>query len=197
MAQARAGDPDSSPAVVLGILAGGQSRRMGRDKALLSAPDTGEALLERLARIGRELGFDVVAVGGAAARFGLPRLDDDPAGIGPIGGLAALLAHAGDRKAIALACDLPYLEPALLARLAAAPAAEPVLSSRDPGSGKWQPLFARYDAPRVLPILRAEIARGVRSFQTFLQALPVAELPLSDAERLQLRDWDEPADMIR
>jgi molybdopterin-guanine dinucleotide biosynthesis protein A len=193
----RSEGPASPASVVIGILAGGQSRRMGRDKALLPAPDTGEALIARLARIGRGFGFDVVAVGGTVDRFGLPRLTDDPANIGPIGGLSALLAYAGDRAAIALACDLPFVEAPLIERLAATPAATPVLSPRDPSSGKWEPLFARYDAPRVLPILRAEIARGVRSFQTFLQALPVAELPLSDGERLQLRDWDEPADVNR
>ena len=72
-----------------------------------------------------------------------------------------------------------------------------MLAPRDPDSGKWQPLFARYDAPRVLPVLRAEIARGARSFQSVLRVLPVAELALSDVERAQLRDWDEPADMTR
>lgn len=166
----------------------------GRDKALLPAPDTGEGLLVRLARLGREAGLEVVAVGGSGAG-GVPRLDDDPAGVGPIGGLCALLAHAGERPVVALACDLPYLGGELIARLSRAPSTTPVLCARDPVTGKWEPLFARYDAPRVLPVLRAEIARGVRSFQSFLRALPVEELPLSDAERLQLRDWDQPSDM--
>jgi molybdopterin-guanine dinucleotide biosynthesis protein A len=147
-----------------------------------------------LLRLGQQQGLECVVVGGAAID-GAVVLADEPAGIGPIGGLCALLAHAAHSPAIALACDLPYLDEALLARLTMTPCDAAVLSPRDPATGKWQPLFARYDSSRVLPSLRAAIADGVRSFQTFMRTLEVAELPLSDAERALLRDWDHPADM--
>jgi molybdopterin-guanine dinucleotide biosynthesis protein A len=187
--------PASGPAVLLGVLAGGRGSRMGgRDKAALRAPDTAEPLLARLLRLGCEAGLDGVVVGGAGA-CAVPRLVDDPPDVGPIGGLCALLAHAGERPAIALACDLPYLSADLLARLARSPSAAAVLAARDLQTGKWQPLFARYDAPRVLPELRAAIAAGTRSFQTFLRAVDVQELVLDAAERAQLRDWDEPSDL--
>src|SRR5262249_43557820 len=104
--------------MILGIFAGGRGTRMGgRDKALLSAPDTGETLLARARRLGEELGFECVVVGGPA-RGELRVLADDPPGIGPLGGLGALLAYAGDRPAIALACDMPFVTEDMLARLA-------------------------------------------------------------------------------
>ncbi len=183
-------------APLAGIFAGGRGLRMGGlDKAQLIAPRTGETLLARLLRLAGEAGLETVVVGGSGGP-GL-RLADEPAGIGPLGGLCALLAHAGSRPAIALACDLPYVETALIARLVGYASAAEVVAPRDPATRKWQPLFARYDAPRVLPVLRTAIARGTRSFQELLQALEVEELALSPAEHDQLRDWDEPSDLCR
>src|SRR5262245_46707347 len=116
--------------IVLGVLAGGRGRRMGGiDKARLRAPDSGEPLLERLLRLGRDAGLRCVVIGGSAPQ-GTPLLHDHPSGIGPIGGLAALLSYAGERAAIALACDLPYLTAALLARLMSAQTEAPVVCPR-------------------------------------------------------------------
>jgi molybdopterin-guanine dinucleotide biosynthesis protein A len=183
------------PAPLLGIFAGGRGLRMGgRDKAQLPAPLTGEPLQQRLLGLGERLGIECVVVGGAG-HSEVFCIADEPAGIGPIGGLCALLTHAGNRAAIALACDLPYLDMALLGRLVSSPSAAAVLSARDPATGKWQPMFARYDSPRVLPALRVSVADGVRSFQTFLRGLEVEELPLAEEERALLRDWDSPSDM--
>src|SRR5688500_14334428 len=141
--------------VLLGVLAGGRGLRMGgRDKSRLPAPDTGEALAARIVRLGAGLGFDCTLVGGEPLP-GVPRLTDDPPGIGPIGGLCALLEHAGSRPALAVACDLPHVSQALLARLASEAPGALVLCPRDPATGKWQPLFARYDALHVLPAFRA------------------------------------------
>jgi molybdenum cofactor guanylyltransferase len=180
---------------LLGVLAGGHGRRMGgRDKARLIAPDGAESLLERILRLGAVVGLDCVVVGGASPA-GTPCVADEPAGIGPIGGLCALLGLAAERPALALACDLPFVTAPLIARLAREQPGTSVLAARDPGTGKWQPLFARYDGPRVLPALRLAVADGVRSFQTFLRTQHVTELELSEAERALLRDWDEPSDL--
>ena len=188
-----------APRVLAGIFAGGRGLRMGGvDKGQLIAPDTGETLIARLLRLAGQVGLDAVIVGGEGRESGgVQRLADEPSGIGPLGGLSALLAHAGERPAIAIACDMPYVDAALLERLATCVSAAHVIAARDPSTRKWQPLFARYDAPRVLPVLRADIARGVRSFQAVLRALEVEELPLSASEHDKLRDWDEPSDLAR
>lgn len=166
----------------------------GRDKSRMSAPDTGEALAARIVRLGSELGMECALVGGAPLA-GVAHLRDEPEGIGPIGGLRALLAFARERPALALACDLPLVTQALLGRLASEKADAPVLCPRDPATGKWQPLFARYDSPRVLPVFRAAIENGTRSMQTVFRSLDVAELALSAEERDALRDWDAPSDL--
>jgi len=183
--------------VLLGVLAGGRGTRMGgRDKSRMPAPYTREALAARIVRLGQGLGFACALVGGEP----LPQvahLIDEPAGIGPIGGLRALLAHADGAPVIAVACDLPRVTEALLARLANESPGAAVLCPRDPETGKWQPLFARYDAQRILPALLAAIAAGTHSMQTVFRALEVTELSLSPDERAALTDWDEPADLTR
>jgi len=98
---------------VLGVFVGGASRRMnGRPKGLLPSPETGEPLVVRLARIGLELGLEVVLVGRApsAPRWcARDRARGRPEGVGPLGGLAALLEHAGTSPAVAIACDQPFV----------------------------------------------------------------------------------------
>jgi molybdopterin-guanine dinucleotide biosynthesis protein A len=166
----------------------------GRDKSRLPAPDTGEALAARLARLTSELGLPSVLVGGAP-QPPLPHLLDDPPGIGPIGGLCALFAAAGQRRALALACDLPHATAGLIERLWREQPSAAVHAPRDPQTGKWEPLFARYDAARVLPEFRDAVEAGVRSMQTVLRELDVHELVLTDAERRLLLDWDRPGDL--
>jgi len=181
--------------LILGVLAGGRGLRMGgRDKSRMTAPDTGETLAARTVRLGSELGMECALVGGVPLP-GVAHLRDEPEGVGPIGGLCALLAHARERSALALACDLPHVTQALLRRLASEKPDATVLCPRDPTTGKWQPLFARYDSPRVLPAFRAAIENGTRSMQTVFRSLDVAELTLSPEERAALIDWDAPTDL--
>jgi molybdopterin-guanine dinucleotide biosynthesis protein A len=182
-------------APLVGVLIGGRGTRMGgRDKSRLPAPDTGEALAARIVRLASELGLSSVLIGGEPLPPSAHVLDD-PEGIGPIGGLCALFEAARARPALAVACDMPHVTAALLERLWREQPSACVLAPRDPETGKWQPLFARYEPGRVLPVFRAAIARGVRSMQTALRELPVVELSLSEAERSALRDWDLPSDV--
>lgn len=179
---------------VAGVLVGGQATRMGgRAKGLLAAPD-GRPIVERWVQILQSVGAQVVLVGAseAYAHLGLERLEDDPPGIGPLGGLVALLRRAGLASALAIACDMPHVSRALVERLVEAPAAPIVAPRRD---GRWEPLFARYDAPRVLPVALARVAARAHALQGLLDAAGAAELPVSAAEMRELGDWDSPEDL--
>ena len=184
-----------------GIFVGGKSSRMGgKPKGLLHAPGTKTPLVVRLASIARSVGLEPVFVGKTddAYRSLLPDLriiDDAPGVEGPLAGLAALLDDAGDSSVIALACDLPFVETNLLMRLASEHRDALILSPRASPNAPWEPLLARYDAPRVRPVLQQALADGVRSFQKLFARLEVSELVLSESERLQLRDWDETGDV--
>jgi molybdopterin-guanine dinucleotide biosynthesis protein A len=170
----------------------------GVQKALLRAPDTGESLIARLLRIGRRAGYDVVLLGAAElgdAVSGVPQLPD-AADIGPLAALQSLLAYAGERDALCLACDMPFVTGDLLAKLAnESGALADVVAARDEASGKWETMFARYRSAAVAPVLERALADGERSFQGLFKRLTIRELPLDPSERAQLRDWDTPEDM--
>lgn len=171
----------------------------GRVKSDLHAPGSDERLVDRLARIAGEAGLDCVVVGNhpeaTALRAGLERVADTPPGIGPLGGLGALLRLARPRLAIAVACDMPFVTPALVERLARDARNAAVLAPRDPDTRKWQPLFARYDPVHVAPVLEQALGEGVRSFQHLFARLDVVEFEVDAAERALLRDWDTPEDI--
>jgi len=172
----------------------------GRVKPDLRAPDSGERIVERWLRLARERSLACVLVGSHPEMAPLApaprRLDDAPAGVGPLGGLRALLI-AAQGPAIALGGDMPFVTGPLLERLATQASSAAVLAARDAETGRWQPCFARYDAARVLPVLDGLLREGGRSFQALFARLDVEEMLLTDEEQAQLRDWDTPADMQR
>lgn len=185
--------------LVMGICVGGLGRRMGGvQKALLIAPDTGESLIARSVRMGREAGHEVVLLGAAqlgAAVSGVLQLPD-AAEIGPLAALHSLLGYAGERAALCLACDMPYVSAELLNRLASEPyGPAQVIAPRDPDSGKWEAMFARYQSAAVAPLLERALGEGERSFQGLFKRLTVRELTLDALERAALRDWDTPEDL--
>jgi molybdopterin-guanine dinucleotide biosynthesis protein A len=180
-----------------GVFVGGASRRMrGAPKGLLRGPD-GVTLVERWRGLLVEIGVDVVLVGqGAAyAGLGIEALADEPAGIGPLGGLVALLQRAGDRPALAFACDMPFVSRALVARLLAAPDDAAIVAPRR--DGRWEPLCARYDPRRVLPVAVTRAASDDHSLQRLLSDAGAVELPLEPGEDGELTDWDTAEDVAR
>lgn len=184
-------------ALLAGIFVGGASTRFGgRPKGLLEAP-SGGTILDGLKAHLESLSIPWVLVGRRAEYAGVAAetLDDSPAGIGPLGGLLALLRRAGDGQALAIACDMPFVSRELIARLAGeVPGAAAIAPRRN---GHWEPMFARYDARRALPLAEARAGAGRRSVQGLLDELGASELILSTDEQQMLDDWDSPEDMER
>ena len=191
------------PAPWLGIFVGGRSLRMGgRAKGLLIAPDTGETLIERTARLGRNLGLQPMLVGRADDYRDLlpdvPRLVDAPAGIGPLGGLNALLQHAaqhGDGLVITVACDMPNLDAAVLTRLRDWPRKGAVVAARRAPDAPFEAFLARYRLPGAAPRVADAIRRGVRSFQGLFADMEAETFLLAGDLARAAEDWDRPEDM--
>ena len=99
------------------IMAGGQSQRMGCDKAtLLLGEDT---LLQRVAAIVQPLfARVVVSVRQYRSDIALPQICDTHADAGPLAGLFSGLSEAGTPWVFAVATDMPFLQPALIEKLA-------------------------------------------------------------------------------
>lgn len=155
---------------------------------------SGETIVERWGAMFDRLGVERVLVGVRPeyATLGWRQIEDDPQARGPLAGVLALLSEAGDRYAIAVACDMPFVSDALLSALLGA-AHAPIVAPRQ--GGRWQPLFARYDAAPMLPIARAQARAGQLALQSLLDRAGTVELALPDAQRRELRDWDAASDI--
>jgi molybdopterin-guanine dinucleotide biosynthesis protein A len=188
------------PLVFLGLFVGGAARRMGgAPKGLIRPGPDSQTIVARQVALARELCLVPVLVGSAdvyANAFPtLPVLRDDPPGVGPLGGLRALCLLARDAPFLALACDMPYVHADLLQRISCTEPSAAALAPRGDG-GFWEPLCARYDASRVLPAIELALRADERSLQRILWRVGAVELPMSDAERYALIDWDAPHDLV-
>ncbi len=176
------------PAAELGgVFVGGRSSRMGRPKGLIEGPD-GRPLVARALAVLREAGLDAMLVGQRPeyAAFG-PALADAAEDAGPLAGLVALLEHAGGRRVVALACDMPFVTADDLRALLATRG--PVVAPRR--DGRWEPLCAAY-GPEVLAEARARLAAGRRSITGLVEAVGAVEAAVDPAH---LVDWDTPEDV--
>ena len=187
----------------VGIFVGGRGSRLGGVAKGNLELDGGGRLITRLAHTVSQAvpGVEVLLVGasGAYSDLGLRVLADEPPGIGPLGGLRALLLEArahGDDAVLALACDLPHLEAGLVARLVReAPEADFLA----PRAGElWHALVARYSV-RALDAVDAALAAGERALQRVIGRLGAraCELAVNELERAELHDWDTPEDVER
>ncbi|HVF33070.1 MAG TPA: molybdenum cofactor guanylyltransferase [Acidimicrobiales bacterium] len=167
-----------SPDMTGVVLAGGASRRMGTDKAVIVVD--GETLLQRAARHLVEAGADpVVLATGTAGRLGpLPYDEADDGdrhrGEGPLAGLLAALRHPTTTDVVAgLAVDLPHASPTLLRWLREEwrPGRDLALVPLDAG-GRPQPLHALYARdPTAATIERQLIHRRDRRVLGLISAL--------------------------
>lgn len=183
------------------ILCGGESRRMGRAKAML--PWQGRTLLEHVVATLSPIAAPIIVV--AAPEQELPSLStevlivrDTIGGEGPLRGLEAGLSSLVGRAAIAFVCgcDMPAISPAVVAELMKRGQNE-LINRSDPFSvivvddgGYWQPLHAFYRVD-LLSSLRASLAAGERSPQRWLRTVnpfvvSAEELRAVDPE---LRSW--------
>jgi molybdopterin-guanine dinucleotide biosynthesis protein A len=181
------------------VLAGGAGRRFGRDKALLTLD--GETLLARVVRILGGVAAEVLVLGPserASLLNGLPArvIPDDRPGSGPLPAIATALRRMRGERTVAVATDMPLLNPALLAYLLDRSDGYDVTVPRVGGRG--QPLHAVY-ARTCLPFIEAQLARGdlaIHRIFSEVRTLTIEEDEIAriDPELLSFRNVNTPAD---
>jgi molybdopterin-guanine dinucleotide biosynthesis protein A len=173
------------------LLAGGQSSRMGRDKALLPFGDG--TLAAHIATQIREAAGNVTLIGPPEryAHLGFPVIPDAIPGCGPLGGLLTALRSTSADWNLIVACDMPHLTAAFLDELFdAAEAADPDCVVAE-SEGRQHPLCAVYHR-RVLPAAEAAIDRKLFKMHDFIASLRTEAWPVLDPA--VLRNVNTPAD---
>ncbi len=159
------------------VLAGGESRRMGTDKAKLVLGNE-TVLARQVRRLSAVCRFvTVLAPPSKFPELHVPVLPDVEPGRGPLGGLLTGLARARTEFNLFLGCDLPFVGERFLRWLALSSLSCPA-DAVVPGmkSGGSQPLCAVYRR-RALPAVRASLASGENRVQAALSRLRRREIP--------------------
>lgn len=163
--------------VVLGvsaaILAGGRARRLGgADKASLTV---GRArIIDRQLAAISAVADDVRIVCSDPARYaglGIRVIPDAIPDAGPLGGIYSALLDAACDRVLVIACDLPFVTAALLARLADESRLTGGVDAVVPRSARGlEPLCALYRT-RCAGVVRERIDRGTLQVAGLLEAI--------------------------
>jgi molybdenum cofactor guanylyltransferase len=195
------------------ILAGGESSRMGVNKAFLEIG--GIPMILRTARLLNSVddstnGGSSIVVGSPELYWsvGLRAMPDDYPSCGPLGGIATALRASDAEWNLIVACDLPYLTRSWLEFLAqrarkldsgagragSAADADAVIPMNERGA---EPLCAMY-RKRCEPALRAALESGIRKVtdglsQVSVEYLEPAEWKSFDSSGLLFKNMNTPA----
>ncbi len=161
------------------VLAGGESRRFGRDKAMELV--AGVPMLHRAIQALEAVTEDVAVISSNHADVpkGIRVLPDARPGHGPLGGLYTALLEAEACQlhgVLLLACDLPLVGERVLATIAAH--AETSLAAAPSRPGGVEPLCAVY-ACAALPVVAERLDGPDLSLHSLFRALEGRELDLA------------------
>jgi molybdopterin-guanine dinucleotide biosynthesis protein A len=179
------------------ILAGGASRRMGRDKALLQFE--GRPLIAWVAERLRAVADEVIVAAGDGRRYGAYAdrwVPDVYPHVGTLGGIHAGLQAAAHEWALVVACDMPFLNSGVLAWfVTTAQSGENDLVVLRHGKGV-EPLHAVYRKSCLGPI-EATIRSGERCAYAFYDQIRVryvapAEIAALDPDLASFRNVNTP-----
>lgn len=175
------------------VLCGGESRRMGQDKAMLELD--GSPLVVRIAGVLRFVTEPVTLVGprNRYEGLGFPVIEDAHRGSGPLSGIVAALEHTGSPRALVVACDLVGLDREFVSQLCRK-------SLESNGFDAWvgehpergiEPLCAVYHV-RTLDRLRAHLLAKRLKLRDILKEMRIARVPAADPAIF--RNVNTPAD---
>ncbi|MBF2098758.1 MAG: molybdenum cofactor guanylyltransferase [Gloeomargaritaceae cyanobacterium C42_A2020_066] len=182
------------------VLAGGQSRRMGQDKALMDWG--GRPMLARVVAIAQACTAHVYGLTPWPERYGhldlgtICWLTDLYPGEGPLLALVAGLGQIEADWVLLLACDLPCLEVTVLqawaARLSSLPSTTLAAVPRRPAG--WEPLCGFY-RPRAVSELQDYARLGGRSLQAWLDQVETWAFAVDSPTERMLHNCNTPDDM--
>ncbi len=160
------------PELSVAILAGGESRRMGTDKALIDLE--GQPLVVHVARRFASLSDDVFVVCKVPLDLDLPEVLDELADQTPLSGVITALRDARHDRVFVCACDMPFIDVDLVASLR--DDADVVVPRHD---GMVEPLHCVW-SKRALPKLEGLWDGGERAVRRAIDRLDARYIDVGD-----------------
>jgi molybdenum cofactor guanylyltransferase len=154
------------------ILAGGESRRMGTDKALLDI--NGRPMIEHVLAVFAGLFKKTIIVTNTPDRYGMygVELTNDVLDIrGPLTGIYSGLLKSSDDYNFIAACDMPFLNPRLIAYMGELAAGHDAVVPMF-GGGFLEPLHAIY-RKAILPVIEMQIRKQDRRIRGMFDHIQV------------------------
>jgi molybdenum cofactor guanylyltransferase len=167
------------PLVSAAVLAGGRSRRLGRNKALL--PLNGTTVIESVIGEARSCVAAVTLITNSPdeyAHLGYPCKPDLLPGGGPLSGIHAALSQCGTEYVLVVSCDIPLITRALFEQLIAALPGQDIVIFKH---AHFEPLCALYRRT-CIPALEELIAHGEYRIIDLFPTLRVKVLRTASAE---------------
>ena len=171
------------------VLAGGQSTRMGTDKALLPLTAAGKPMLQLVLGRLRGVSEDLLVIASGRSgydQFGARVVPDVEEGGGALAGIHSALTHAMHDYCLVVACDMPFLSPGVLELMASERRDYDVLVPLLPGTSRqradglvYQTLHAIY-GKRCMEAIESELAADKRQVVGFFSRVNVRTLGAED-----------------
>ncbi|HSO27135.1 MAG TPA: molybdenum cofactor guanylyltransferase [Anaerolineales bacterium] len=183
------------------IQAGGASQRMGRDKALI--PFLGRPLIQRVVDRVRPLADELLVTTNQPADYhflGLPLFTDLYPGRGALGGLYTALQAAQYDWVGVVACDMPFVSPALLQALLQRLQAEECGAAVPRTPHGAEPFHSVYRRSACLPAIQTALEAEKWRADAWYDAVPLCwfeerEIQLYDPAGLAFRNVNTPEEL--
>jgi len=173
------------PMLSIVIQAGGQSQRMGQDKALV--PFLGQPLILRVLGRVAEMADELLVTANQPEKYaflGLTPIPDILPGCGALGGLYTALSAAHHPLVAVIACDMPFVNPQLIAvemALLNQTGADVAIVHTATG---LEPFHAVYRRETCLPQVLAALEAGKRRVDAWFSQVNLVTIPEDSLQRL-------------
>jgi len=183
------------------VLAGGKSRRFGSDKT--KAKIKGKSLLHIVTDRLKNSGFEVILSGGSPKKFsslGCPVIEDALPFEGPLQAMVHSFLEQNEKRILFVACDMPFLKPAVLDTLWNYDSKADIVLLQSPGKRKMLPgVYSN----RIVPVAKNFLSRGRRDIKILCDSplatkmVPEKAWKIFDPQALSLFNINRKRDLIR
>jgi molybdopterin-guanine dinucleotide biosynthesis protein A len=179
------------------VLSGGENRRMGTDKAFMKV--AGFPMIELVLKALQSVFHEIIIVTNAPSRYGAYKVKvvtDAFDKRGPLTGICSGLMQSSDEYNFVAACDMPFLNPALISYMAGlAEGHDAVVPSV---GGLIEPLHAVY-RKRLIPLMERQIQQDRRRIrelfgQVRMRFVTELEIDRFDPTRKSFKNLNTPRD---